>query len=268
MTIMGLDYDVMGDRYWLRRLEALTPAARRAPVTQAREMADSGFARLAARGDPSGLFAWSAPDSVFRALRGAVRPAAGSEAARIIDTFERTARINRAFIGGRNFLSNQDRSAYLRENFARELAAARRGGALPRTLMKFGAYHMMRGYTNTRVIDLGSAAEVIATGEGKSAFSVLMVGGADAKHAQMNIVKLRYEPADGAFVRGPDAAWVLNALPPSGWTLFDFRPVRAEYFDKRGRAITPGQERLLLAFDAVLVLTGSTSNEGLPLAPR
>ncbi|MGQ0647991.1 MAG: hypothetical protein ACT4P7_10500, partial [Gemmatimonadaceae bacterium] len=268
MTIMGLDYDVTGDRYWLRRLERLMPATRRTPVTRAREVADAGFARAAERGDPSGLFAWSAGDSAFRALREAVRPLAGSEAAQIIDVFERTARINRAFLSGRVYLSNQDRSAFMRENFARDLALARRTGPTPRTLLKFGAAHVMRGFTDTRSIDLGSAAEVIATNEGKKAFSVLMIGGADSKHAQMNITKLQYEPADGAYVRRPDAAWILAALPATGWTLFDLVPVRAEYFDRRGRTITAGQERLLLAFDAVLVLTGSTPNEGLPIAPR
>lgn len=265
MNILGLDYDVMGDRYWLRRLADITPHSGKGVVARAVALADSGFARVVQSGDPSALFAWSARDSVFGALWNAARPSPGSEGARIIDIFHRTVRINRAFLAGDTYKSNLERAAFMRENLINELARNRVKGQLPRIVFKFGAYHMMRGFTGTRVLDLGTIADVLAAGEGKTTFNVLIVGGAEARHAQMNITRLEYEPAGGSSLASPEMAWVNAATPGSGWVVFDLRPVRADYFDRRGRSLTPVQERQLMAFDAVVVLTGSTPNAGLPV---
>lgn len=265
MQILGLDYDVMGDRYWLRRLESLTPVPRRAAVTRARVLADSGFAAVATRGDPTKMFAWSAPDSVFAALREAVRPTPGSESAKIIDVFERTARINRAFLAGQGYASNRERGEFMRENLLAGLGGSRPGAAMPRTVFKFGYAHMMRGFTPSRIIDLGSAADVLASTQGRRAFSLLILGGAEAKHAQMDITKLEYLPATGSALKGGDLAWIAAAVPDSGWVVFDLAAVRTEYLDRRVRNLTPAQERMLLAFDAVAVLTGSGPNEGMVL---
>lgn len=264
MTILGLDYDVMGDRYWLRRLADMAPHSGKDVVARAVALADSGFARVVQTGDPSQLFAWSAGDSVFAGLWNAVHPSPGSEGARIIDVFHRTSRINRAFLAGENYKSNAERAGLMRENLINELARNRVKGQLPRIVFKFGAFHMMRGFTGTRVIDLGTSADVLAAAEGKTTFNVLIVGGAEARHAQMNITRLEYEPASGASLQGPEMAWVNAATPASGWVVFDLRPVRAAYFDTRGRTLTAAQERQLMAFDAIVVLTGSTPNQGLP----
>jgi hypothetical protein len=262
MRIWGLDYDVSADRLFLRELEALAPPSGRAAVQGARELADSGFAAVSRPGrpDPSKLFAWSAPDSIFTALRAALGSKHSARGRAIIDMFERTARINRLFLSGRGYESNLMRSAYLRENFTKQFAAADRGGGgvTPRVLFKFGGSHMMRGWNYTHTLDIGTAATIIAESRGERSFNVLILGGPGSKSTRMNIMSLQYDALGDAEIADDNVAWLRPAVPDSGWSLFDMRAVRVDYLKRRTPSLTPVQDRFLQAYDAIVVLKGST----------
>ncbi|HET9274441.1 MAG TPA: hypothetical protein VFN96_00075, partial [Gemmatimonadales bacterium] len=268
MRIWGLDYDVSGDRLFLRELERLAPPSGRAAVRRARELADSGFALLARQGNPSRLFAWTAPDSVFEALRAAFGRSPPPRARAIIDLFERTARINRHFLSGRVYESNLDRAAFLRQNFAAALARAEAGGRRPRVLFKFGGSHMMRGWNYTHTLDIGTAAAITAEARGERSFHLLVLGGPGSKSSRMNIVKGQYEPTGRAEIEGTELDWLRPALTGGDWQLFDLRPVRARYLQRRSVGLTPIQDRFLLAYDAIVVLTGSTPSPVVPVEVR
>ena len=258
LRIWGLDYDVSGDRLFLRELERLAPVEGRAAVRRARELADSGFATVRAQGNPSRLFAWSAPDSIFEALREAFGSNPAPRARAIIDVFERTARINRHFLSGRIYESNLERSRYLRQNFAEALAVAEARGERPRVLFKFGGSHMMRGWNYTHTLDIGTAAAIVAESRGERSYHILVLGGPGSRTARMNILKLQYEPTGTAAVESGDYAWLRAALPDTGWAVFDLQPVRSAYLQRRAIPLTPIQDRMLQAYDAVVVLTGSS----------
>jgi len=261
MRIWGLDYDVSADRLFLRELEALAPPSGRAAVQRARELADSGFAAVSRPGrpDPSKLFAWSAPDSIFTALRAALGSKPSARGRAIIDMFERTARINRLFLSGRGYESNVMRSAYLRENFTKQFAAADRGGGVtPRVLFKFGGSHMMRGLNYTHTLDIGTAATIIADSRGERSFNVLILGGPGSKSTRMNIMSLQYDALGDAEIEDDNVAWLRPAVADSGWSLFDMRAVRLDYLKRRTPSLSPVQDRFLHAYDAIVVLKGST----------
>ncbi len=266
MRIWGLDYDISGDRLFLRELEALAPTSGRAAIQRARELADSGFAAVSRPGrpDPSKFFAWSAPDSIFAALRAALGSKPSARGRAIVAMFERTARINRLFLSGRVYESNLMRSAYLRENFTKHFAAADRGGPggpgglTPRVLFKFGGSHMMRGWNYTHTLDIGTAATIIAESRGERSFNVLILGGPGSKSTRMNIMTLQYDAQGNAEVDEDNVAWLLPAVADSGWSLFDMRAVRLEHLRRRNQSLTPVQDRFLHAYDAIVVLRGST----------
>ena len=261
MRIWGLDYDISADRLFLRELEALAPPSGRAAVQRARELADSGFAAVSRPGrpDPSKLFAWSAPDSIFTALRAALGSKPSARGRAIIDMFELTARINRLFLSGRGYESNVMRSAYLRENFTKQFAAADRGGGVtPRVLFKFGGSHMMRGLNYTHTLDIGTAATIIADSRGERSFNVLILGGPGSKSTRMNIMSLQYDALGDAEIEDDNVAWLRPAVADSGWSLFDMRAVRLDYLKRRTPSLSPVQDRFLHAYDAIVVLKGST----------
>jgi erythromycin esterase-like protein len=267
MRIWGLDYDINGDRLFLAELARLAPASGRAAVERAIALADRGFAAFESRGDPSQLFAWSAPDSVFTALRSAFGQRVPARATAIIDLFETTARINRLFLSGRGYESNLMRSAFLRRNFVTAWDAALRAGAPPKVIFKFGGSHMMRGLNYTHTLDIGSAAAVVAEARGERAYSVLILGGSGTKSARLNPVRGQYEPIGTAEVDADNLAWLLPALPASEWVVFDMLPVRAAYLRRR-QALTVEQDRFFHAYDAIVVLQGSTPGTSQPSAPR
>jgi hypothetical protein len=265
MRIWGLDYEVSADRYYLRELEQLAPASGRATVRAARELADSGFSLLATQGNPSRMFAWTAPDSVFAALRVAFGTNPPERATTIIDLFERTARINRLFLGGAGYESNLQRARLLRHHLAAALARGEAEGEHPRVFFKFGGAHMMRGLTYVHTLDLGAAAAITAEARGEESFHVLVIGGPASRTARMNIVKAQYEPTGTAEIDDIEYAWLRPALPDSGWAVFDMRPVRRAYLSRQRPRLTPMQDRFFHAFDVIVVLVGSTPAEPMPL---
>lgn len=268
MRIWGLDYDISTDRLFLAELERLAPPGGKAVVRRAIALADSGFMAAVRDKNPTELFDWSAPDSVFDALRGGFGHRPPPRARAIIDVLARSARINRLFLSGDAYGSNLMRSAFLRENLAKALAMAEPAGSAPKVLFKFGGNHVMRGFTATRTLDLGTAATVLAEGRGERAFTVLILGGSGGRAARMNIQSLQYEPAGSSEVDGATLAWLRPAVPDTGWVLFDLRAIRAEYLRRRMSLLDAGQERMLHGYDAVVVLTGSTPGTPVPIAVR
>lgn len=182
--------------------------------------------------------------------------------------FERTARINRLFLSGRGYESNLDRSAYLRQNYFAELAAAEASGERPRVLFKFGGSHMMRGFNYTHSLDIGTAAAVTAEARGERSFGLLVLGGTGTRTARMAIQQGQYEPIGTAEIDGVNYAWLRPALPESDWVVFDMRAVRLAYLSRRGQPLTPIQDRFFHAFDAIVVLTGSTPATNIPIQLR
>lgn len=267
-TIWGLDYDILADRYPLRRLRDLAPndEARRA-VESAIERADAGLTRAVAESNPMGSVMFSGPDTVFDALVDAFGPDPDPEAARILHTLTETVRINGHFVAGEVWESNERRARLNKErlvDYYREAAAAE--DAPPRAVFRFGSYHMMRGRTGTNVYDIGQLAASIADLNGLESFHLLMVGGP-------NTLRQQFDPRTFGWMHVPVSSITSAGLAPlvpelaDGWTLFDLRPLRPRVDRERLGDLDPAFERMIWAFDAVLVLVGSRPGSSLPGAP-
>jgi hypothetical protein len=96
----------------------------------------------------------------------------------------------------------------------------------------------------------------------------LVLGGAGSKSSRMNIVKGQYEPTGQAEIEGRELGWHRPALTENDWMLSDLRPVRSGYLRRRSVGLTPIQDRFLQAYDAIVVLTGSTPSAVLPVRFR
>ncbi|HEU0300899.1 MAG TPA: hypothetical protein VFR37_15665, partial [Longimicrobium sp.] len=152
-VLWGLDYDIMADRYALRRLRDIAPDPRaRAAAETVIARADSAFAQALATQNPGLIMMFGGPRDVYAPLREAYAPAPGSEADRIIHLMEQTREINEYWITQQGYLSNLHRAQLNKRQFMRYLVEAReRTGELPRVMLKFGWAHMTRGRTYTNV---------------------------------------------------------------------------------------------------------------------
>lgn len=254
-VLWGLDYDIVGDRYALRRLRDLAPnPAARAAAERAIVRADSALAQALATQNPGLLMMFGGADDWYAPLRQAYAPEPGSEADRIIRLLQTTREINAYWGRGQGYLSNHYRALLNKQQLNRYLdEVAERTGEMPRVMMKFGASHMMRGRTFTNVFDLGTLASEIAEVRGGRSFGVLMLGGAGTTHAVI-------DPRAFTTVEAPveTDGWAkpfYDAADPQRWTVFDLRPLRPRI--PRLGTLPDDLLKVLYGFDAVVILSGS-----------
>jgi hypothetical protein len=255
-VIWGIDYDILGDRYLLERLERAAPAGpARDSVRAVRDLADSGLLRAVREGNPGHIFLFSASDEPFLTLRAALRPAAESEADHAIATMQETAAINRLFVTGRNWESNNRRVALNKQWFMRHYRAAKAAGdSAPRVMVKLGANHLYRGLNQTRQYDVGALLAQLAESEGGSSFHLFVVGGPGGRHAQFQPQRMVYEPVPTDEFPGDPFTGLLYA---DDWTLFDLRPLRPVLHDNRRLNVPRELFDLVFGFDAMLVVAGA-----------
>lgn len=254
-VLWGLDYDIVGDRYALRRLRDIAPnAAARAAAESAITRADSALAQALATQNPGLLMMFGGADDWYVPLHRAYAPEPGSEADRIIHLLQTTREINAYWGRGQGYLSNHHRAQLNKRQFMRYLDdATQRTGEMPRVMMKFGSSHMVRGRSFTNVFDLGTLVSEIADVRGSRSFGVLMLGGAGTMHAVV-------DPRAFTTVEAPveTGGWVkpfYDAADPQRWTVFDLRPIRGRI--PRLGTLPDELLKVLYGFDAVVILSGS-----------
>ena len=254
-VLWGLDYDIVADRYTLRRLRDIAPTPQARAAAEAVILrADSALAQALATQNPGLLMMFGGPDDVYAPLRAAYAPAPGSEADRIIRLMEQTREINAYWGRGQGYLSNLHRALLNKRQFMRYLHDATAAhGQMPRVMMKFGASHMVRGRTFTNVFDLGTLASEIADVHGSRSFGVLMMAGAGSTQAVIDprVFRSVEAPVDPA----PWAQAFYAAADPQRWTVIDLRPIRARI--PRLGALPDELVQVLYGFDVVVVLSGS-----------
>jgi len=264
-VLWGLDYDILADRYALRRLREIAPSARARQVADSViALADSGLAQAMAQKNPGLLMMFGGPAGVYAELRKAYSPRAGSEADRILSLMETTRAINQLFVARRGLESNDERARWNKQRFMTYLrAASDRNGVPPKVMLKFGASHMVRGRSLTNVFDLGTLASEIADVHSSRSFGIFIVGGAGTRHAVTDPTVMRSVPAPVDFARAAWARPFFEAADSTAWTVFDLRPIRSRI--PRLGPLDDSLMRVLYGFDAFVVLSGSTPQTDLPL---
>jgi hypothetical protein len=257
-VLWGIDYDILADRWPLRRLRELAPdAAARAAADRAIAFADAQLERALATGNPGLVLMFGGPDTMVAGLRRTYRAAPDGEADRIISLMEATLRINGHWAARRIDESNVDRARHLKQQFARHWAAIDHA-ADPRVMIKLGANHTPRGRNWTNTFDVGNLAAEMAEAGGARSFHVMVVGGPGTQHAVMDPRVLRYMAAPASSLGEPWAARLAAAVLPDAWTVFDLRPLRPLLVTRALTDVPAELAEMIWRFDAVVVLTGST----------
>jgi hypothetical protein len=259
-VLWGVDYEVGADRYLLRQLaEFPKPAAATDALAALTAASLESWASYHETGSPQYIFSFSGDPQLVHELKDAW-PDRDPEADWILDTLLETLEINRLWVAGEAWRSNERRAALLRNNFLRYWQQAKQAGTAPRAMFKFGASHVVRGRNMTDTFDLGTMLPEVAALEGRRSFNILVLPGGESQIARFNPVDWSYQPApakDG-YVKGLEP--IVSAAHADGFTLIDLRPLRPIV------GMRPASEELrrtVLGFDAVLVMTGSTPSRNL-----
>jgi hypothetical protein len=258
-ALWGLDYEVTGDRRLIARLKAKAPA-RAVPALAALDAASqAAWANWRATRNPAVLFTFAGDPGLVRAVRAAW-PSRDRDASLILDTLEETLEIN-ALFPEKGWESNQRRARFNRRNLVAHLDRASAQGRRPKVLFKMGESHMMRGVNWTGNFDVGSLVPEAAELRGGKAFSFLAGGaGADARHGVLNPTDMSVADAPVDMFAQLGLQFLIDGLGAPGPAVLDLRPLWPLLGSvRRLKALNnPSAVKTLLAFDALVVLPGTT----------
>jgi hypothetical protein len=259
-AVWGLDYEVGGCGHMIDQLGAKRkPAAAQAPFAALAASERELFAQFQSTRSPQFIFSFAGDPALVRAVREAW-PSPDAESAWMLETLEETLTINRLWVSGQAWQSNERRARFNRNNFRRYWNAERRK---PKVMFKFGAGHMVRGVSHTQVLDIGTQVSELAEANGGKSFHLLVLPGAASQVAQFNPSTWTYNPADSSSQSDSAFAPLMAAAYADAITLIDLRPIRSLVFGARHRALDADLVRNIHGFDALLVLTGSTPSANL-----
>lgn len=260
-VIWGLDYEVGGDRRLIQILKAKRKPAAAATALAALEAAsNASWAQYAETHSPQYIFSFAGDPALVASVRAAW-PNADNEAQWILETLEETLAINKNWVDGQAWLSNQHRAQFNRANLRRHFAA--QGEHNPKVMFKFGASHIVRGLSHTQVLDIGTHVSERAELRGEKSFHVAVFPGANAQHAQFDPSAWTYRAADAGTYEDEGMTPLMAAAYPDSFTLIDLRPLRPLAFGQRHKALDADLVRTIHGYDALLVLTGSTASANL-----
>jgi hypothetical protein len=253
----GVDYDVTSDQQLFKRLsEKSKPAAAETSLAKVKQASEVSWAKYRETRGPQYIFSFAGDPQLIRDLRESW-PGRDAETSRILHTLEETLEINRAFMTGDNWGSNQRRANLIRRSFLEHWKKAKAAGDPPKLLVKMGASHLVRGRSFSEAFDLGALLPEIAAQEGKKVVSVMVLPGRKAMTAVFNPTDFSFQaaPAKDGYAEG--LAPILNAVWDDEFTLIDLRPLRSEI---RKTALRNDAQllRTVMGYDMLLVLSGST----------
>ena len=209
------------------------PISMAAIVTaQAKERA--GDQAALATGDPSKLFILAATDADVQALTQAIEKDGTPKTKELLGEFTISHKIYQLNAEGSPD-SNRIRAELLKQQFLADYLALQQQAPEPRVLIKFGDFHMYKGFNVLHQRDLGNFVAELADGEKAQSLHILVLGARGTHAAFTGYAKpLAHEPF--VMTDDPDYKWLAPAvgdlLPHESGsggetlTLFDLRKLR------------------------------------------
>lgn len=145
--------------------------------------------------------------------------------------------------------SRSRREDYMKSRFMEEYRLSQKGEELPKVVLKFGNEHLQYGFNSGGFLSLGSFVKSFALANGKDAISI-------------NALIFRQDGSDWDFKKYPDAGGLrvfTRNTSVNKWTLFDLRPIRAAYYNRKLPNIITAEEKdyfesLVNGFDFLLLI--------------
>jgi hypothetical protein len=248
-AVWGLDQS-FGVTHALDRLAAITRGAPPDAATLMSRFRDSASAKEQTRNLEKYHYMSAPKTEDFARLGDLLRPAAGSEAAFIIENLVVSDRVYRAYRERRGYDNGYEREEYMKRRFMDEYRRAEAADrSAPKVILKFGHWHVYRGVGPSNLQTLGNFVSEFARVNGGQSFHVSVHG---------NNAAGGYRTLTAWPDSFPDPL-IARQLPTNTWMIVDLRPLRANY-RRIAAALRPDQRdqfaRLVFGFDAALYLGG------------
>lgn len=250
--LWGINQEGLGAAGFMvdRVLELLPPGESAVALRRLRQKNDDGNAKSLQTGKISDLLMLSADDRELAADAALIEKGGPPQARAIFASFIESHEINVAWPadGGRRF-------RMMKRLFAADYAA----GGRPKVLLKFGEFHIYRGWNPVHESGLGNYVAELAAGQGAESLHISVMAvkqstwgfARPGQQPQLRSSDLRTQP--GSRYLEP----VLSNVLPADWTLFDLRPLRDVVRRAPGR-VTPELATLIFGIDLLVMVPEGT----------
>jgi hypothetical protein len=247
--IWGLDQEFVGSSGWLLDQILATHPGAAATATLGRMKAEEKKGTEAAfdSGDPSKLFLFSASDAELSEAAAILKREGNTIANELFHELVESHEIYLKNMQGSPD-SNSQRARLLKQNLRADLGTRDN----QRVLLKFGDWHLYKGFNPLHQRDLGNYVAELADGEGTTSLHICVLG---AKGTHVGFAGYNRPAKLEPFVMSEDSDyhWIkplMDRQVSNGWTLFDLRRLR---FQKLG-TLDPDMERLIYGYDLMVVI--------------
>ena len=250
--LWGLDQEFFGvSGYLFEQMLAAGPGPlARAQIEALAQQERTAMQAALASGSPMDLFLFKVTDATLDQAGTAIDQDGGDRAKALFAALRETRAIYQASQSRRGD-PNGRRARLMKRTLAVHFAEAPQA----RLLMKFGAYHVYKGYNPLGQRDLGNFVAEHADGEGVKSLHIIVAGARGALPGYNGVGRpMTVQKFDAT--TGEDADWckdVMLARPsnaaPDDWILVDLRPLRGADLE----AFTPEWRALIRGYDLAVV---------------
>ncbi len=251
--LWGLDQELMGSAGWLLdQILATRPGtAATAALTRMKSEEQRDAALAKETGDPTKVFLLAASDAQLSEIAAVLKREGNAVANKLFRELVESHEIYLKNMQG-SPESNNQRARLLKQNFREDFETAASNSQRQRVLLKFGEWHLYKGFNPLHERDLGNYIAEMADGRGTSSLHICILGakGTHALYGGYNR-PMKLEPF--VMVEDDDYHWLKPAVDnqaPNAWTLYDLRSLR---FQKLGM-LDPDMERVIYGYDLLVIV--------------
>lgn len=250
--LWGLDQEFVGSAGWLldQILATHLGPASTAAITRLKGEEQRDAAQAKETGDPSKLFLLSASDHELGEVAALLRREENSVANALFDELIESHEIYLKNAQG-SPESNSQRARLLKQNFRRDLQATG-DPQHQKVLLKFGDWHLYKGFNPLNQRDLGNYVAELADGQGSTSLHICILG-AKGMHRRYSGYDRPTKVERFVLDEDRDYRWLQPAIDnrlSNAWTLFDLRKLR---FQALG-AVDPDMKRLIYGYDLLILI--------------
>jgi hypothetical protein len=250
--LWGLDQEFFGvSGYLFEQMLAAGPGPlARAQIEALAEQERTATQAALTSGSPFDLFLFKATDAALDQAGTAIDQDGGDRVKGLFAALRETRAIYQASQSRRGD-PNGRRARLMKRTLVTHFAEAPQA----RLMMKFGAYHLYKGYNPLGQRDLGNFVAERADGEGVKSLHIVVTG-ARGVQAGYNGVGRQVAVHNFDAATGKHSDWSKDVMlarpsstPPGDWFLVDLRPLRSVDLE----ALTPEWRALIRGYDLAVV---------------
>jgi hypothetical protein len=254
--LWGLDQEFMGSTgMTMARILQTHPQKEASAVAQ--RMLDENNAaveKAAKSGNPGELLMMSAPNEEFTRLNELLQKEGNGDAQRLMHGLIESRQIYKDNMAAPSD-SNRERALLMKQTFMQNYDLAGKGSQ-PKVLMKFGDWHLYKGFNPLQNNDIGNFVTELADGQGTKALHIIIlpVTGIRLRFAG---ISRPYAPETFNMLDDADYKFMkpfVDGAGSEGWTVFDLRKLRG------GAISNPSLQRLVLGYDLLVLIPAATAS--------